>query len=303
MSSPSFAVGALVEHVSCPEWGPGKILDLYAATVTVYFRDYPEHKPGDAVKKIQQNFLRLAETQSDPWLDNLPPLKNGSLGFARARMTLDQAVVFFQRKFPLGFNDHEYFGDTKDGERHYKLRQHDLYLQLFGNEVSQEILLKNDIDEIARRALRLFSINLLHPQEQIKVREALQNKTATKQFFHCLFALISKEGVDRYLFEDYLVSAANLQVIKGKRVATWPVVTLLPFLADPARFMFLKPEPTLQAAERLAFDLHYDPTPNWETYDCLLHMSKLLMDKLQPLGARDWIDVQSFMWVISENYY
>jgi hypothetical protein len=64
--------------------------------------------------------------------------------------------------------------------------------------------------------------------------------------------------------------------------------------------MFLKPTPTLQAAERLAFDLRYEATPNWVTYERLLVMSDLLIKRLKPLGAKDWIDVQSFMWVISD---
>jgi len=65
--------------------------------------------------------------------------------------------------------------------------------------------------------------------------------------------------------------------------------------------MFLKPEVSKECADRLAFNLNYTPTLNWLTYQKLLEMSKLLMEHLRPLGAREMIDVQSFMWVIGQG--
>ena len=84
---------------------------------------------------------------------------------------------------------------------------------------------------------------------------------------------------------------------------TWPVVTVFPFLADPKRFMLLKPELTKQAAQRLAFDLLYDAKPNWSTYSNLLAMSDLLMNNLREFGVRDYMDVQSFIWVVGDKKY
>ena len=79
---------------------------------------------------------------------------------------------------------------------------------------------------------------------------------------------------------------------------TWPVVTILPFLAKPEAHMFLKPVQTQRIAEAFTFDLSYSPHPKWATYDRLLTLSNRLLDRLRPLGARDLIDVQSFMWVV-----
>ena len=67
--------------------------------------------------------------------------------------------------------------------------------------------------------------------------------------------------------------------------------------------MFLKPEVTKTAAERLGFDLLYTSTPNWGTYSRLLDMSRLLMQSLKPLGARDLIDVQSYIWMTGSGSY
>ena len=106
---------------------------------------------------------------------------------------------------------------------------------------------------------------------------------------------------EQKLFNNLASAVENLPVDEGRaRVATWPVQTLLPYLADPTRFMFLKPEPTRACADRLRFDLLYDSALRWVTYERLLVMGKVLLGELRQLGARDFIDVQSFMWVIQK---
>ena len=79
---------------------------------------------------------------------------------------------------------------------------------------------------------------------------------------------------------------------------TWPIVTILPFLAKPETHMFLKPVQTQKIADAFTFDLLYSPRPKWATYDRLVALSNRLLDRLRPHGARDLIDVQSFMWVV-----
>jgi hypothetical protein len=80
-------------------------------------------------------------------------------------------------------------------------------------------------------------------------------------------------------------------------VFTWPIVTLLPFFAQANKFLALKPTNTELMAARMSYDLKYDSTPNWETFDQSLRMAQQLFAKLQPLGAKDMIDVQHFMWL------
>ena len=102
-------------------------------------------------------------------------------------------------------------------------------------------------------------------------------------------------------FEPYINSVLNLPSEGGTSPSKWTVLTILPFLARPETYMFLKPNATKVCADRLAFNLNYSPTPNWLTYSKLMEMSDLLMDHLRPLGAQDYIDIQSFIWVI--DYY
>jgi hypothetical protein len=116
-----------------------------------------------------------------------------------------------------------------------------------------------------------------------------------------LFQFI-RTGPEARGFRRFATALSDLPVSEGgARVATWPVLTLLPYLADPNRFMFLKPGPTKDYADRLRFDLHYDAALEWGVYERLMILAQDLLERLRPLGARDFIDVQSFMWVISEK--
>src|SRR5436190_1590461 len=81
------------------------------------------------------------------------------------------------------------------------------------------------------------------------------------------------------------------------RLAKWPVVTLFPFVAQPARHLIVKPRVMKRAAEQLGFDLAYRPQPNATTYATVMRAASLVRDALAPWRPRDLIDVQGFIWV------
>lgn len=116
-----------------------------------------------------------------------------------------------------------------------------------------------------------------------------------------MIALIGQPGPTRDGFERVVEGFSNLAADPGKAPVTkWPILTVLPFAARPDAFMFVKPEATKSCAERVLWDIRYEPRLNWTTYESILAMSRWLLGKLQSLGARDFIDVQSFIWVVAE---
>lgn len=66
--------------------------------------------------------------------------------------------------------------------------------------------------------------------------------------------------------------------------------------------MFLKPEVTQRAAEVLGFDLQYRADLNWVIYAALLRMGNVYLGLLKNRGAKDFIDVQSFIFVAGGGY-
>lgn len=296
---PEYRLDMLVQHPAKPEWGPGKILAIEGTIVTVYFRDAPEAKAQDAVKRIDVSLveLQVASSQSDQMLANLPPFKEGKLELARLRLTLAQAIDMFFRQFPRAFGDPDY----ERGERGYKLDAHNLWVRTFGGARGRRLLDAGMIAELVDKALAVDGhLNLLSPYEKMALRDGLKDRAAAVRFFDALFTVLEAPAPSRETFEPYIEAVSALPAEEGRaRVATWPVLTLFPYVAQPDRHMFLKPEVTKNCAEVLAFDLRYSPTLNWTTYESLLRMCEILMTHLAPRGARDLIDVQPFIWVIA----
>jgi hypothetical protein len=127
----------------------------------------------------------------------------------------------------------------------------------------------------------------------------MESATPGARYFEALFDLLDAEGVSEPGFERLIQAVSSLPAAEGRTgPAKWPVLTVLPFLADPGRFMFLKPRVTRDVARLMSFPWHYRATLNWETYRELLEMAQILFGRLAPLGARDFIDVQSFVWAL-----
>jgi hypothetical protein len=291
-------VGALVVNPLKPEWGPGKVLEQSGSQVTVYFRDCSER----AIRTIETQIVELepAPISSDPFLDNLPPYSGDQRTKFKKRVTLADGLEKFRHYFPKLFDDPIYLGLEGHCERGYKWVAHELYQDQLGAGRGCQLLQSGELGEVRERLLRVEShLNLLSPYEKMALRDALNVDDLAAPFYSALFDVIEADAVEREVFERLVQTVENLPVEAGKaRVATWPVLTQFPFIARPDCHMFLKPEVTRACADRMLFDLNYKAKLNWLTYKQLLVLSDALFEVLSPLGARDYIDVQSFIWVI-----
>jgi hypothetical protein len=294
MSSDEWQIGTLVVNPAKPVWGPGKVVKIVPGRVYVVWRDLPERE----AKLMVTSALQRAVGQNDPVLDNLPPLieKDGRPALPKDRVTFEQAVSAFQAKFPRGFEDPAYIDDPKVGERQYKWLAHEYYLERLGGGKLRE-LLETDLRTLVQEVERCVGkVNLVYPIEAASLRDALRVEDAARPFFAKLAELLEAEQITERVFAPYAEAVCGLPAERG-RVATWPVATIVPFLAQPDRHMFLKPDLTKKAADSLGFHLNYRPHPNWLTYRSLLQMAEIYREKLSPLKPRDLIDVQSFFWV------
>ena len=300
MKEAAFKQGMLVEH---KKWGLGKIV-FAGDKLHIFFKDL-NGSYEDVTKPIalsmSNQFLTVPTAQSHPELDNLPPFtRDGKLHVPSGlKVTHSQARDSFRRKYPGGFLDTKYLQDERD----YKFEAHELFVSSLGNGHLEKLIESGNILEIVQRLQSVVSkVNLLSQFETMAIRDGFKQVAAAETFAKALSHFLHDAGSTGF---DRLVEATDsLPAEKGKApTLRWPVVTLLPFLADPTRFMFLKPKVTQQAAQRLAFDLLYTPKPNWGTYSKLLEMSDLLMNDLREFGARDYMDVQSFIWVVGDKKY
>jgi hypothetical protein len=216
-------------------------------------------------------------------------------------ITWDQAAKLFQDEFQLWFRDPRYLKEERD----YKAAAHaELQPFLMDGEAAQ-LLEAGNISALVRQTFSIIGRaqvgNLLAKFENAALHDAMQNEDAANRFFDALLKLLHAPSVSEQGLCTYL-DAVNCLPAEGARVASWPIATFLPYIASPDRHMFLKPEKTRKAADRLGFDLRYDSIPNPDTYRALLVMSDLYLRKLRDYGAVDFIDVQSFVFVAGHGY-
>jgi len=205
----------------------------------------------------------------------------------------------FLRFFPRAFKDQRYI----DWEVTYKMIAHDLWVELLNEGEYRSLLRSRDFEEIANRALRVEAkTNFLFSFEKMALRDGLRSREGARTFAEGLFQLLHEKGPFKERFVQWIVSVGELPRIKS-RVLSWPVLTLFPFIAQPAKHIIMKPTAMNNASNELGFDLDYSSKPNFGTYERLLHLSDLIKQEIADLKPKDHMDTQAFLWVIGSSEY
>ena len=208
-------------------------------------------------------------------------------------VSMDEAKKLFLRAFPGGFRDPSYLRQERD----YKENAAQFVATQLTENVLSRALENGQFSEVCKSARQAYAkTNLLSPFESARVTECHRKNSNREPFARALYTLLYGDD-----FAQAIVDMVN--VLKPNDAAKWPIVTYFPYLRYPGEHMFLKPEVTKRCADRLGFDLHYDPQPNFVTYSSLLKFAAFVKQGISDLHPRDYIDVQSMIWVIgNENY-
>jgi hypothetical protein len=162
-----------------------------------------------------------------------------------------------------------------------------------GGGEGERLLAAGQVRELVKRALLVEKHLVLVPGtfEPGTLKQAFEDPDAALPFFAALFEALAAPPA-RARMEKLFAAADALDV---EPALAWPVATVFPFLADPARHVLLWPRITCAAAERLGCDLRWDAAPNWPTYAALRAFSAQLLARLGASGARDFIDIEAFL--------
>ena len=288
-------VGILVDHTV---WQRGKVIEILSPYAIIHFPSLASSPQGPQ-RKLREDAPQLSKSsvQSDPELDGIEtgpgkPKKVSKRKVKDLQNDLDAAVQWFQETYPAKFDDEKFV----DNDLRNKRAAAEVFVANFGDGRGGAMVDAGKHAEIAGTLDGIFrATNILSPFEVKAVHKAfVKADEASTQVLGYTLAFIASPGQQTF---KVMAEAVSKLPADGGKVHTWPIVTLLPFLGDPKRFMPLKPTNTDVIAARMGANLKYDTTPNWETYDAFLRMSNALMTRLAPLGAKDMIDVQQFMWV------
>lgn len=197
----------------------------------------------------------------------------------------DGARTRFLHFFPNGFHSAGY---TK-AERDYKIAAK---RKLDAAAPVKQAATGSGFGEAVLAAFR--DTNLLSRFEKPRLIEVLRGPSAD------MFV----RGAARFaLGEKKPALLAIERALKRHNVATWPAATYLSFLWRPEEHMFLKPEVTKDFAARVGhrFASDYEARLDLAVYESLLDLVSKTDVELATFKLRDRIDVQSFIWVVS-NY-
>ena len=210
-----------------------------------------------------------------------------------------RCISKFLHYFKKGFQDEKYIA----WERHYKWEAHTQFQQKLDAKTFKELLSAKAYEKIAETAIQIESkTNLLFSFEKMAIRDAVKSTEGAKQFASGLFQYLYTAGSLQQRFENFVESISQLPR-KQTRVLTWPLVTVFNFIAQPEKHIFLKPKVTQRAAEKYKFDFDYISPPNWDTYESLLAFAEQIRSDAKLLRPRDYIDLQSFIWVLGSDEY
>ena len=205
----------------------------------------------------------------------------------------------FLRYFPGGFKDETYV----DWERGYKWNAHLRWQDELGEATFRAMLQQRRYADIAAAAVKIESrTNLLFSFEKMALRDAVKSAEGAKLFADGLHNLLWGRGDDERRFNEWCEVVGQLPR-RQTRVLTWPVVTVFPFIAQPDRHVFLKPNVTRAAARAYDFDFTYTSRPSWPTYASLLEFARVVCRDQKDLRPADQIDAQGFIWVQGSDEY
>ena len=280
-----FSKGQRVIHPGRPDWGLGQVLeDSASSSVRVFF-------VGAGKRQLSLDHVSLLLVQGNeaahPVLDNLKPIPSDE---GVHYLSLPHAIERFVELYPEGFYGDKYLSQ----ERNYKVKAHELALNLIGEDTLSSLCQTGQFGEVSRLAQRVVNAtNLIFPNEKMSLKDGLIDTEPQEAFSNALRKLLYSSEPFENRFNDFARVLGNIGAAK------WTTATYFPFLVHPKEYMFVKPTVTQKAAQLSAFEINYRPELNWITYKCVLNYSVYLRGALTELKPRDMIDVQSFMWCIA----
>jgi hypothetical protein len=290
-------LGKLVELPIKPSWGPGKIMKIDSGHVHIRFRDCGDKMARKYHRDV--NPLQWAGVQTDPKLDPLgpphPKIKRRTAPRG-VHLEYNQVVELFIAMYPLGFDDPAYLGDTRMGERFRLENASRVFLDNLGGGQLARLLGGRDFKVLVQRVGKVLEAqDLLRKSELKSFHALLKHEESCFAYFGALAGVLADEEVRHDSMHPYFECARKNPAPGFDK---WPIVTLLPFLAQPHRHMFLAPQVTQSFAVATGNKLLFEPQPNWRTYYSLMAMSAGYLERLKSIGARDYLDVQVFMAII-----
>lgn len=300
-------VGSYVTHSLRPTWGVGKVFAQSTQHVLVGFNQLPESERFKRLEWRVGLLDRAIDVKEDAELDSWKVETDSTCHYiaavskkrpARAGLwTREEAMERFLNKFTNGFTDAWYRSSHRDA----RVAQHNLWNELFPAGKLREHAADHP-HVAAQKIMQVLELQekpLLHVKSELpRVREAFMRTEKMTPFLIALADVLDADRPTQAQYEAYLTAFAALESPGQAKNLTWPIATVLPFIAKPSRHMFVRPTTMRAAAAGLGFDLSFKTTPNYKTYERVMAFSDELLYFAKVRGGEDMNDVQAFIAAI-----
>jgi hypothetical protein len=283
-----------VRNAAIPEWGLGVVASEAPKTLDVLFE-------GGGHRNISRSSPHLIEVSDsdvpkehrlrrrEDW-----PKVESDAKRATAKQDLpkrfDALVKEFFAFFPTGLHSPE----CDREERDYKVDASVHARKELNPGALDELLAAGNHTEVLHRVRRSISkVNLVYPNELMKFGDI--PTTSHPEVARRLVTLV-RAGKDTPTALEALAEA-----LAPHGAAKWTIVSLIPFLLAPEEWPFVKPTFIERGVKATGIDVEYQPTPNARTYSLIRELYEVVAINLGRKGfaPRDFIDVQTFLWVAS----
>lgn len=196
---------------------------------------------------------------------------------------MDGAIARFLEFMPGGLRGER----SVSQERDYKLSASRELNSVLPLEAALEA---TEADAAAVRKARVW-LNILAPFESMHMKTVLENSEGPAFL----------RAAAKFASGQYAAGAQGMEnALKKYGRQSWPKATYFGYLWRPAANMFCKPTVTQDFAQRIGheFQYVYDPDISEPVYKSLMDLADRTLAATRSLGAEDYIDVQSFIYVV-----
>lgn len=277
----NLTLGDRVFHPKQPAWGLGKVFNVGADSIDVFF-------VGSGAKRLAKSFVQLEIAEGamakHRLLDNLTDAAQIS---SASYLTPAMASERFLAAYPDGFASPRLNKEARESI----LRAHQFAVQLLGAPEIAELIAERRYQDVCDRARHIESTtNLLTKSEKTAFYSALDLPLSQKTFALALADLLYGTDSEEERFKAFTRSLDLLGINR------WPYATLFGFIRFPQEKAFIKPTLIQNVAKAFCWRISYKAEPNWRSYAAVLRLYFHLGNSLaeQGMPPQDMIDVHAF---------
>lgn len=316
-ASADSAAPAVVRHPGCPQWGLGFLSEERDDKRLYDFEDGQVHSIAKAFwsklepVELKEEEKTALEQKVRGQRERASASKSRSRAAAPAPMSFDEQLARFEAEFPGGFAGEAFQKAERGapagaepepdaGAKRSKKKAApskeaaiESAKRLFSREEFSGLLGAGSYGEVFSRARQLHAAAgaWLHPMGDV-IPFSKMPEERHRPFAEALFDLLHGEGELELRFDRLAGTLAE------DKLATWPLVTVVPALFSPDSWVFVKPSFFEKQASILSFSLEYERAPSGKGYARMLGLAEALSARLRERGhePRDFVDVYAFVW-------